>query len=555
MMESIFLHMNLDFFTNSNFESIEDITARYPDRLLPLEIKVTRVAPSPTGFTHIGSVYAALICERIAHQSDGIFFLRIEDTDKKREVPGSAEKIVKAFNQYGIHIDEGMTLDGSEIGAYGPYLQSSRKSIYRSFAKHLLDTGKAYPCFCTPEELDAVHKSQEAQKIRPGYYGQWAVCRNKTKEEVAKLLSEQKPYVVRFRSEGNFETKIVVQDLIKGERELSQNDQDVVMIKSDGLPTYHFAHAIDDHFMGTTDVIRGDEWFSSLPLHIELFETLGFKLPRFGHFSPIQKMEGSSRRKLSKRKDPEADVTFYESEGYPVEAVVEYLLNLANSNFEDWRRDNPFANNREFKIDLNKLPQSGSLFDIEKLHSISKEVIARFTAKEVYERALNWTTRYDTELASELEKDPVYATSIFDIERSGTEKVRKDIAIWKSLHDEVGYFFDELFKPDTTELKKMLSFMPNETTQKALELFFATYDEKDTKEVWLEKMRTLASQLGYAPTTKELKSNPEKYKGSIAEVTKIFRILLTGKEQTPDLYEIMKTMGSARVSRRLKVPA
>ncbi len=546
--------MNLDFFTNSNFESIEDITARYPDRLLPLEIKVTRVAPSPTGFTHIGSVYAALLCERIAHQSDGIFFLRIEDTDKKREVAGSAEKIVKAFHQYGIHIDEGLTLDGSEIGAYGPYLQSARRSIYRSFAKHLLDTGKAYPCFCTPEELDVVHKSQEAQKIRPGYYGDWATCRNKTKEEVTKLLTENKPYVVRYKSEGNFDTKIVVHDLIKGERELSQNDQDVVIIKSDGLPTYHFAHAIDDHFMGTTDVIRGDEWFSSLPLHIELFKALEFKLPRYGHFSPIQKMEGSSRRKLSKRKDPEADVTFYDSEGYPVEAVVEYLLNLANSNFEDWRRDNPFASNREFKLDLDKLPQSGSLFDIEKLHSISKEIIARFTAKEVCERALNWTTRFDSELAREIEKDTEYATKIFDIERSSTEKVRKDITMWKNLRSEIGYFFDALFNPEASSLTSMLSSLPAGTVEKALHAFFASYDEQDTKEVWLEKIRALALELGYAPTTKELKTNPEKYKGSIAEITKIFRVLLTGKEQTPDLYEVMKVMGSARVLRRLKVP-
>lgn len=546
--------MKYNLFNNDMIESLGVIKARYPSRLLPLEIRVTRVAPSPTGFMHIGTVYASLISERLAHQSGGIFFLRIEDTDKKREVAGATEKIIHALTEYGIHIDEGRTLDGTEKGDYGPYVQSERKSLYQSFAQSLLDEGKAYPCFCSSEELDLAHKNQEEEKVRPGYYGQYAVCRNKTPEEVEKLLAENKPYVIRFKSNGNFDTKITIHDLIKGERELSQNDQDIVIIKSDGLPTYHFAHAIDDHFMGTTDVIRGDEWFSSLPLHIELFTALEFPLPRFGHLSPIQKMEGVSRRKLSKRKDPEADIAFYEAQGYPTEAVVEYLLNLANSNFEDWRRESPFLPNTDFELKLEKLPQSGALFDIEKLQSVSKETIARFTAKEVSERALAWTTKYDTELAREIENDIEYTTKIFSIERSGGDKVRKDISAWKDLRSEIGYFFDALFESQGANQKELLASIPPETVTKALELFFATYNEHDDKEVWLEKMRNLAVQLGYAPNTKELKANPSKYKGSISEITKIFRVLLTGKEQTPDLFEIMCVMGSARIFRRLKVP-
>ncbi len=541
--------------SNSNLETeIEAINTRYPSRLLPLEIKVTRIAPSPTGFTHIGTIYAAMISERIAHQSDGIFFLRIEDTDKKREVEGATEKLISGLTKYAIHIDEGKKLDGTEAGEYGPYVQSHRAEIYRTFAQFLVSRGRAYPCFCTPDELDAVHKSQELKKVRPGYYKEHAICRLKTHEEAQKLINDGKSYIIRFRSEGNFDIKISIIDLIKGERELSQNDHDAVIIKSDGLPTYHFAHAVDDHLMGTTDVIRGDEWFSSLPLHIELFTALEFPLPRFGHLSPIQKMDGTSRRKLSKRKDPEANIEFYESEGYPVEAVIEYLLNLANSNFEDWRVGHIFDNNRDFKIALEKLPQSGALFDIAKLQSISKEVIARFPTKEVCERALNWTTAFDSDLAKQIENDQTYAIKIFDIERGGAEKVRKDIGKWKDLQGEIGYFFDELFAPDAKLIAKELSTLDGDTTTKALELFFASYSEEDTKDVWLEKMRTIATVLGYAPNTKELKANPEKYRGSIAEITKIFRVLLTGKTQTPDLYEIMQVMGNARIMRRLKIP-
>jgi len=547
--------VNLDLLFPQKPENTDTIKNRYPKRDLPADSKVTRIAPSPTGFVHLGTIYSALISERFAHQSGGVFFLRIEDTDKKREVEGATDLIVKSLHHYGIHIDEGRTIDGKEVGAYGPYLQSKRKEIYESFAYDLVQKERAYPCFCTTEELELSRKNQEEKKIRPGYYGAHATCRHLSLEQIEENFSNNKPFVIRFKSAGSFDTKIHVTDLIKGERELSQNDQDIVIIKSDKLPTYHFAHAIDDHLMGTTDVIRGDEWFSSLPLHIELFEAFGFPLPRYGHLAPIQKMDGSSRRKLSKRKDKEADVAFYEAEGYPVEAVVEYILNLANSNFEDWRKANPFAGNGEFLVTLEKLSHTGgSLFDITKLKSISKEIIARFPTDEVYRRAFEWAAKHDPEIARELEKDPTYAKQIFSIERTGVEKVRKDIGQWSDLKAEIGYFFDTLFNPTVTQLKALLRDIDPGIVLKSIELFIEGYNHKDGKEVWLAKMRALALSLGYAPTTKELKANPTGFKGSISEITKIFRVLLTGKEQTPDLYEIMQVMGATRVLKRLRVP-
>jgi glutamyl-tRNA synthetase len=547
--------MNIDLYFPNKPEDTQTILKRYPKRELMPDAKVTRIAPSPTGFVHIGTVYSALISERLAHQSKGVFFLRIEDTDKKREVSGATELIVKSLTHYGITMDEGQTISGNEIGEYGPYLQSERKAIYHSFAYELASKGRAYPCFCATEELENSRKNQEDQKIRPGYYAEFATCRNLTDEQVEKNIAEKKPFVIRFKSHGNFNNKIHVNDLIKGDRELSQNDQDIVIIKSDGLPTYHFAHAVDDHLMGTTDVIRGDEWFSSLPLHVELFETLGFPLPRFGHLAPIQKMDGSSRRKLSKRKDKEADVAFYQAEGYPIEAVIEYILNLANSNFEDWRKANPLADNREFVLTLEKLSHTGgSLFDIVKLKSISKEIISQFSSDEVYKRALEWTTAHDPIIAEELQKNPPYAKQIFSIERTGAEKVRKDIGQWSDLQQEIGYFYDSLFTLKRGELKALLAGIEPEVIKESLNLFFTSYAESDNKDTWLEKMRALAMTLGYAPTTKELKADPAKFKGSISEITKIFRVLLTGKAQTPDLYEIMKVMGSARVIQRLKMP-
>jgi len=547
--------MNIDLLFQTKPKDTQTILKRYPKRELAPNAKVTRIAPSPTGFVHIGTVYSALISERLAHQSNGVFFLRIEDTDKKREVDGAPDLIVKSLTHYGIAMDEGRIVSGKEIGEYGPYLQSERKAIYHSFAYELASRGRAYPCFCTTEELESSRKNQEGLKIRPGYYAEFATCRNLTDEQIEKKIAEKKPFVLRFKSEGNFDNKIHVNDLIKGDRELSQNDQDIVIIKSDGLPTYHFAHAVDDHLMGTTDVIRGDEWFSSLPLHIELFEALGFPLPRFGHLAPIQEMDGSSRRKLSKRKDKEADVAFYQAEGYPVEAVVEYILNLANSNFEDWRKANPLTDNREFMLTLEKLSHTGgSLFDIVKLKSISKEIISQFSTNEVYKRALEWATTYDPIIADEIQKNPSYTKQIFSIERTGAEKVRKDIGQWSDLMQEIGYFYDSFFIPKRDELQALLTGIELEIIEKSLDLFFATYNEKDDKDTWLEKMRTVALTLGYAPTTKELKAAPAKFKGSISEITKIFRVFLTGKAQTPDLYEIMKVMGSARVIQRLKMP-
>ena len=375
----------------------EEIINRYPRRNLPEGVKVTRFAPSPTGYIHIGNIYSGLIDERMAHQSNGIFYLRIEDTDKKREVEGGADMIVKALNRFGIKIDEGF-LDGQTIGNYGPYIQSERKDIYQVFIKKLLLEGKAYVCFATPEELEEISKMQAEKNELIGYRKEWAIWRNKNLDEVIENLNQNKPFVIRYKSNGNFLNKINFVDQIKGEVILPENELDVVIMKADGLPTYHFAHVIDDYFMGTTDVVRGDEWLASVPIHLELFNALGFEIPRFFHMAPIEKMDGESRRKLSKRKDPEAGIEYYYKAGYPVMAIKEYFLNLINSNYEDWKLLNPDKGLEDFPIDISKLKISGSLLDYDKLNFFSREYIAKLTADGVYNYALGWAKTYDEKL-------------------------------------------------------------------------------------------------------------------------------------------------------------
>ncbi len=533
----------------------EQLEAKYPLRPKPAGDMVTRIAPSPTGFMHIGGIYAALISERLAHQNAGTFYLRIEDTDRKREVAGASDLIVKSLHAYGITADEGEMISGKEAGAYGPYKQSAREDIYVSYVKWLFENGHAYPCFCTSEALERANTIQIAEKTRPGYYGRWAVCRNKSEEEVLAALNAGTPFVLRFKSPGNFENRIKVNDLLKGMRELSENDQDIVLLKSDGLPTYHLAHVVDDHLMRTTHVIRGDEWLSSTPLHIQLFQTFGWQAPSYGHILPIQKMDGTSKRKLSKRKDPEASVFFYDEQGYPTDAVIEYLLNLANSNFEDWRKANPTANNREFKVTLEKLAKSnGALFDFRKLNDISKEVVARMTAEEVYAAGLAWAFQYDKPLAELMKTDTEYAKQILGIERGLLAgKSRKDIAKWSDIRAEIGYFFDSEFTASGADKMAIAEAAKLSDAEAIVESFLAVYNPSDTKDQWLEKIRALSIAHGYAENTKVFKAEPAKYKGYIGDVTKIFRILLTGKAQTPDLYEIMRVMGKDRVPRRLRV--
>ncbi|MDD5750488.1 MAG: glutamate--tRNA ligase [Candidatus Pacebacteria bacterium] len=531
--------------------SIESLEKRYPPRNLAAGAAVTRVAPSPTGFIHIGGIFAALISERFSHQQNGIFYLRIEDTDKKREVEGAVGLIVTALQKYGIKIDEGEIELEKETGDYGPYRQSQRADIYQAVARRLIEKGLAYPCFCSPEELEEISKKQGIEKTRPGYYGKWAKCRDMKQEDIIRSIEKGRPFTVRFRSSGDFNNKITVNDLIKEKKILPENDLDVILLKSDRLPTYHFAHVVDDHFMRTTHVLRGDEWFSSLPLHLQLFEAVGWAAPLYGHISPIQKTDGASRRKLSKRKDPEANVDYYEKDGYLTSAIIEYLLNLANSDFEDWRAKNPDADNHKFVLRLEKINQSGALFDLAKLQNISKAIIARMSAGKIAEAALQWARKYDTDLAKEMAKDSGYLEKIFSIERSG-EHQRKDIAKWSDLRSEIGYFFDPIFEQEAIAWPKLMPDTGPAEVKAVLEKFLQSYDVANNQEQWFGKIKDMAVDLGYASDLKTFKQSPDKYKGYVADVAKILRVFLTGKTQTPNLYEIMQVMGEKMVVARLK---
>lgn len=524
----------------------------YLARNLPEGAKVTRLGPSPTGFFHIGGLYTGLISHRLAHQSGGVFFLRIEDTDRKREVEGAADLIVQSLEKYGLTPDEGAIASGVEVGHYGPYTQSLRFDIYRAFVHKLIRENRAYACFATPEELDNIRGQQEQLKIRPGYYGEWAVWRNRSEEDVLSALNSGKPYVIRLKSTGDINRQIVFPDLIRGTLELYENDQDIVLQKSDGFPTYHTAHVVDDHLMGTTHVIRADEWISSITLHLQLFQTFGWTPPRYGHISPIQKMDDSSRRKLSKRKDPEASVLYYDQQGYPVEAVIEYLLNLADSRFEDWRKSNPLQDNSYFQLDISNMSRSGALFDIAKLNSISKDVVSSLQAHEVYERAVKWAIIYNSSLADSLQRDPSYSQQILNIERE-SEQSRKDIAKWSDLEYEIGYFFDNYFKEHVTDFFSPLADVNIQDVRPVIQEFMSNYDETDSKDEWFLKLQTISVNKGFAPSTKVFKKDPSSYKGHVGDVAKVVRVLLTGRNKAPDLWEIMKVMGRARISQRLSV--
>lgn len=531
--------------------TVEDIEKKYPPRDLAQGMPVTRMAPSPTGFLHIGGIFAALISERFSHQQNGIFYLRIEDTDKKREVAGAVESIVVALKRYGIKIDEGEVELEKEIGAYGPYRQSQRAEIYQTVAKYLIEQGLAYPCFCSPEDLAEIGQQQGLEKLRPGYYGKWAKCRDNSNEKIVELIDKAQPFAIRFKSGGNFLNKITVHDLIKGEKVLPENDLDVVLLKSEGLPTYHFAHVVDDHFMRTSHVLRGDEWFSSFPLHLQIFAALGWQAPLFGHISPIQKIENNSRRKLSKRKDPEANVDYYQQDGYPEKAIVEYLLNLANSDFEDWRKKNSEADNRQFTLRLEKINQSGALFNLVKLRDISKNLIAKMSAREATEATLLWAKKYDPSFAKIISGDKDYLEKIFNIERGGAHQ-RKDIAKWADVKNEFGCFYDEIFNNSSELLKQSLLGIDLGLAADFIKAFLKKYNHQDSQDEWFGKLKEVTGDFGYAPDLKTFKQSPDKYKGYVADAAKILRVFLTGKTQTPNLYEVMQAMGEKMVNNRLK---
>ena len=533
-----------------NAKDISYYEEKYPERDLKEGAIVTRFAPSPTGFVHIGGLYQSLIARKLATQTDGVFFLRVEDTDQKREVENGISGIVQALNDFGIIPDEGMISETEGKGNYGPYRQSQRKEIYQSYAKYLISQGKAYPCFCTPEEGEEIRAKQETAKIRPGYYGVWAKCRNITVEEAIEKIKNGESYIIRFKSPGREDRKIKHHDVIKGNVDFPENDQDIVIIKADGLPTYHFAHAIDDHLMRTTHVIRGDEWLSSIPLHLQLFHELGFKAPKYAHIAPIMKNDNGNKRKLSKRKDSEAAVSYYDEEGIPEEAVKEYLLNIANSNFENWRRANKEKSIDEFELQLNKMSVSGALFDMVKLLDVAKTVISMFTAQEVYDRALVWAKKYDKEL-EEMLQDKEYALKVFGIER-GNKKPRKDISKWAEVKENIEYMYDDKFLSKEQEYPYQV-INEKEDIDKILTLYLEKYyDENDDKQTWFDKIKELAGEMGYAKEVKEFKANPEMYKAHVGDVSTVLRVALTGRTNTPDMYEIMQVLGKDSIEKRFE---
>lgn len=523
----------------------EEYEAFYPPRALGEGARVTRFAPSPTGFLHIGGLFASLAAERAAHLSGGVFFLRIEDTDKKREVEDGVTGIIKGLESFHISFDEGMTGPVADRGAYAPYLQSRRAAIYASCAKRLVELGLAYPCFCGEAELQAIRAEQEAKKELPGYYGAYAKCRDLPFEAVEARVRAGESYVIRLRSPGRADRRVSFKDGVKGKIEMPENTMDIVLLKSDGIPTYHFAHAVDDHFMRTTDVIRGDEWVSSVPVHLQLFEVLGYKPPRYAHISPIMKEDGGAKRKISKRKDPEAAVSYFVDEGYPAESVLEYLLTLLNSNYEDWRRANPALPYTDFPFSLSKMSSSGALFDMAKLMDLSRNVIARMTAQEVYDGVTAWAQIYDAELFTLLSRDRAYAEGIFAIDRGGA-KPRRDIAKWSDVRQWLSFFYDELWNGEYDELGNMT----REDTRKIIEAYCAVYDVSDDKDTWFNKIKDLCEPLGFAREVKTYKKNPDAYKGHVGDVSGVLRLALTGRRQTPDLCSIMALFGRERCQAR-----
>lgn len=529
----------------------EHIAARYPARELPPGACVTRFAPSPTGWMTIGGLYAAWISATLARQSGGLFYVRIEDTDRKREVDGSAADLVESLRTFGIAIDEGpIGPNLREVGRYGPYRQSRRVDLYRVWAKQLVRQNLAYPCFCTEEELQAIRDKQQAAKQNTGYYGQWAVCRHASYDEIEEKLENGRPFVLRLKSPGSAEGRIRFVDRIKGEIELQENDQDIVLLKSDGVPTYHFAHAIDDHLMGTTHVFRGDEWLSSVPIHMQLFRLLGFRAPEYGHLAPLMKMDGSSKRKFSKRKDLDAAARYYWREGYPSEAVAEYFMTLIDPGYEAWRRANPFEPCVAFRIDTSRMNASGALFDMQKLTDISKDVIARFGAEEVYRRAATWAETYDRPLHDWLTANERYAVDVFGIGRT-PGKPRKDFAKWSELGETIAYYDDTWYEANVGKIP-LPPAVNEETAKRIVRAYAESLDFADDREGWFGRMQRIAESIGFAKETKLFKKHPESYAGHVGDVAAVIRAVLTGKLQAPDLYDMMRVMGENRVRGRLK---
>ncbi|WP_428259527.1 glutamate--tRNA ligase [Gallibacter sp. Marseille-QA0791] len=530
----------------------EDYEKMYPQRQIPEGAMITRLGPSPTGFIHLGNLYGAFVDERLAHQSNGTFYLRIEDTDDKRYVEGAVETIITSLDFFGINFDEGALLDG-EKGSYGPYFQSERGKIYGCFAKELVKKGFAYPCFLTEEELADIRAAQEAAKETTGIYGKYAEkSRSLTYEEIEANIASGKPYVVRLKSSGNHELPseeirhIEVEDAIRGTLSMPENDQDIILLKANGIPTYHFAHVIDDHLMRTTHVVRGEEWLMSLPIHVELFEKLGFQMPVYCHTAQLLKLDNGNKRKLSKRKDPELSLDYYRQEGYHPQAVKEYLLTILNSNFEEWRISNPDAPIDDFKFTTEKMSSGGALFDLNKLNDISKDVLVKIPADQLYDFLLDWAKRSRPEVASLLEADRGYVEKILDLGRTGN-KPRKDFICAKQMFDFISYFFDDYFVIEDTIPEEV----SDEDAAEILRRYLDSYDHSDDQSAWFDKIRAIATEMGYAAKPKDFKKNPDQYKGHVGHVSTVIRIAVMGRSQSPDVWEIQQILGEDRTKERI----
>ncbi len=537
----------------SDADTVEALEEQFPPRSISENAKVTRIAPSPTGSMHLGNLYGALADERIAHSAsdDGVFYLRIENTDDKREVPGAVEKIIKYLGAFGISFDEGATNDGN-VGDYGPYRQRDRAKFYHIVAKKLILDGRAYPCFCSEEDLEKAHKAQEENKENFGYYGKYAIHRDMDIDEAIAKISAGEQYVLRFKSMGDASKKVEFKDSIKGKLSFPENDQDFVLLKSDGIPTYHFAHVVDDHFMRTTDVVRGEEWLSTLPWHVELWRACGFKMPRFCHTAQVMKLdeETGTKRKMSKRKDPECTLGFYFEKGYPAKSVIEYLMTLLNSNYEQWRSANKEASYKDFAFKSSNMGNSGAMFDLAKFNDVSKNIIAMMPADEVYEGVTEWAKENDEEFYNILTADKNYALAYLAIGRGG-KKPRKDFACWSEVKDFVSYYHDDMF----TMTDEYPENVPEAERKAMLAEYIGMYSLDDDNNAWFEKVKELSEKYGYTSDMKAYKAGPDAFKGSITDVSNIIRVAITGRLNSPDLCTVMNVMGEGRVKARLEMAA
>ena len=532
-------------------ETIDDLEKRYPPRNLPSGAEVTRFAPSPTGFLHTGSLFTSMICRKVATQSNGVFYIRLEDTDTKREIAGSGEQLLKQLNIFDVNPDEGY-LGNSEKGNYGPYIQSQRAAIYCVVIKHLLEEGKAYPCFCSAEDVEAIRQEQEKQKLNPGYYGEFAKCRNLTNEERYEKIKNGEKFVIRFRSSGNHENKIKVRDLVRGEFEIAENDQDIVIYKSDGLPTYHFAHAVDDHFMRTTTVIRGEEWVASLPIHVELFAALGWQAPKYAHLPVIMKVdeETGNKRKLSKRKDQEAAVSYFIEDGYLPKALIMYLMTIANSNFEEWILNNKFEGMENFVFSFAKMNNEGALFDMGKLNFFARELLVKYNKDQFTDLALAYAKKYNPKLCEAIESNKQYFADIINIDREKANP-RKDYEKFGNILDIIGFFYKDGYE---AAIKEPLPFNEKFSKQDLVEALTAIKDRLNVnqdEQIWFNDLKEIGVSLNYAASNKDYKANPEAYKGNIGDLAEILRITLTGRKNAPNLCSVMYVLGLEETHRRI----